>query len=248
METAALVDYESLLQRFYESFLLPGMLAVDVGANVGRHAFEMLRLVGPAGRVVMFEPIPELHAALAVRLQSDEALRQRATLYPFALSDVPGQFEFCLALDDLAYSGFRERRYGREMRVEKIDVEARRLDDLLAIVPRLDYIKIDTEGAEWNVLRGARDSIRRCRPVVSFEFGENSYAPYGVDPDAVWQFFTAENYALFDICGRALGKYDFAESSVRQAVWDYLALPAERCEDLAATLRHNAAAINSTGT
>jgi len=221
------MDYEAKLQRFYEQFLTPGMHAVDVGAHIGRHGLEVLRLVEPGGRVLLFEPLPDLYARLQAKLEA-EYVDAPIGVLPYALSDATGTSEFCVALDALAYSGIKERRYDSETRVQHITVELRRLDDIVEDWPRLDYIKIDTEGAEWNVIKGASGSIERFRPVVSFEFGESSYAPYGVSPTAVHDFFTARRYLIFDILGRQLDSAAFDESSRHQAVWDYVALPVER--------------------
>ncbi len=220
------IDYEQKLQSFYESFLAPGMVAADVGAHAGRHAFEMARLVGPQGRVHMFEPLPQMQAHLREKVAADPLLGRVTILYPYALSNVGGVTEFCVATDALAYSGIRERHYDSPTGVERIRVEVRRLDDVLASVPALDYIKIDTEGAEWDVLQGAAQLIARFRPVVTFEFGENSYAAYGVDPARVHAFFVANGYLVFDILGRELGQPAFVDSSRRQEVWDYAAVPA----------------------
>jgi FkbM family methyltransferase len=221
------MDFESRLQRFYEQFLAAGMYCADVGAHVGRHGLEMLRLVGPSGRVLLFEPLPDLYTKLKTILQSEHPVSD-VEVFPYALSDETGETEFCVAVDALAYSGIKERRYDSETQVVRINVEVRRLDDIIGDWPRLDYIKIDTEGAEWNVIKGAAHSIERFRPVISFEFGESSYAVYGVSPGAVYDFFVANKYLIFDILGRQLERHAFVESSKHQAVWDYIALPNER--------------------
>jgi FkbM family methyltransferase len=228
------VDFEAKLQRFYEHFLTPGMFVVDVGAHLGRHGLEMLRLVEPGGRALLCEPLPDLYANLKGRIES-ECGGSNVEVVPYALSDEEGASEFCVAVDALAYSGIRERHYDSETRVVHITVELRRMDNIIANWPRLDYIKIDTEGAEWNVIKGAAGSIQRCRPVVSFEFGESSYAAYGVSPGEVHDFFLANRYSIFDILGRELARESFEESSRHQAVWDYLAIPNEK-KSLAAAL------------
>ncbi|MBN8923488.1 MAG: hypothetical protein BGP10_05755 [Rhodanobacter sp. 68-29] len=221
------MDYEARLQRFYEQILAPGMCVVDVGAHIGRHGFEMLRLIEPHGRILLFEPLPNLFAQLDNAARSRYAGRNVQVL-PYALSNQEGTSEFCIALDALAYSGIKERHYDTETRVSRITVEVRRLDDFVQDWPRLDYIKIDTEGAEWNVLQGSLRSIERFRPTVSFEFGENSYSAYDVSPGAVHDFFMSARYIVLDILGNELDKASFIESSRHQAVWDYVALPEER--------------------
>ena len=233
------MDFEEKLQNFYEQFLTPGMSVVDVGAHVGRHGLKMLRLIGIGGHALLCEPLPDLYERLKSIVESEYGNANNVEVVPYALSDEAGISEFCVALDAPAYSGIRERHYDTETRVTRITVELRRLDDLVTEWPRLDYIKIDTEGAEWCVIKGAAGCIQRFRPIVSFEFGENSYAAYGVLPGEVYDFFAAQEYLLFDILGKELNRDSFIESSRHQAVWDYVALPRER-ELLAGVMRSRA--------
>src|SRR6516225_2425772 len=59
--------FEEIINAIYSAILKPGDLAVDCGANRGRHTFPMSQLVGPSGRVVAVEAIPDLAAGLAQR-------------------------------------------------------------------------------------------------------------------------------------------------------------------------------------
>lgn len=223
-----MIDFEAKVQQVYEAVLRPGFGAIDVGAHVGRHGLEMVKHVAPGGYVMMFEPLPDLFAKLHSRVSLDPDVGGHAAVYPYALSDISGETEFCIAVDALGYSGIRERRYDTPTQVRRIQVPVRRLDDLVSSMARVDYIKIDTEGAEWNVLKGSVETIARHRPVITFEFGMGSYAAYGVDPADVFRFFARKQYLLLDILGRQLDEAGFASSSVRQELWDYIAVPAER--------------------
>lgn len=223
-----MIDYESKVQQVYEAVLRPGMGAIDVGAHVGRHSMEMLRCVSPGGRVMMFEPLPDLFSALSARIAEDASLSSIGEVHPFALSDTTGATEFCVAVDAPGFSGMRERKYDVPTRVQRISVDMRRLDDVVNSMRRVDFIKIDTEGAEWHVLKGAMATIERHRPVITFEFGANSYQAFDVDPFDVHRALSARNYAVLDILGRRLGEEAFAASSVHQAVWDYIAVPLEK--------------------
>jgi FkbM family methyltransferase len=212
------------------------MIAVDVGAYVGRHGFEMARLVDPGGHVHLFEPLPQMVAELQRRLVAEHRLRSVTSVYPCALSSSSGSAEFCVAVDALAYAGLKERHYDTETAVERIQVEVRRLDEVLPQLTRFDDLKIDTEGAEWQVLQGAERLIAKFRPTISFEFGENAYAPYGVNPGEVHAFLISHGYRVFDIRGRELDGLTFIESSRRQQVWDYVAIEATN-DRIAAVIR-----------
>jgi FkbM family methyltransferase len=233
------IDYEGKLQRFYERMLRRGDACVDVGAHSGRHALPMARKVGPRGSVMAFEPIPRCFAGLAEQLRAGGPAFACVKLHACALSDVEGRAEFVLAIDLPEYSGLHERVYDGPTRLERIDVETRRLDGFTASLANLRYIKIDVEGGEWNVIKGAADTIARLRPVISFEFGKNSYAGYGVDPGALFDYFAGQRYRLFDLLGTPLGREQFVASSIRQDVWDYVAAPRELVDTVVRALTGN---------
>lgn len=218
-----LPDYESMLERFYRAFLRPGDVCIDVGAHEGRHLFPMLECIGARGRAVAFEPIPWLAEKLAKRLAHDGV--DNVVVHSIALSDQQGRSKFRIAMDAPGYSGILERDYDVPTRVSEIDVELSTLDAMVGDLDRLDYLKVDAEGAEWAILRGAHDTLRRCKPVVTFEFGLASYGAYGVVPEDVHAFLEQMGYTIYDIVGTRLGCQEFADSSRHQAVWDYIALP-----------------------
>lgn len=222
------MDYEKKLEAFYSEVVQSTDTCIDVGAHVGRHAMPMARLVGPQGRVHAFEPLPAQYGMLSRNL-SGAGLDATVQLYRYALSDADGQARFVVAEDAPAYSGLRRRRYDTPTRTSEIDVDVRTLDGLFVdSLPQLRYIKIDTEGAEWAVIKGGTQLIEMTRPIVSFEFGESSYGAYGVDPAEVFFFFQSRNFLVLDICGRELTSAQaFTESSIHQAVWDYVAIPRE---------------------
>jgi FkbM family methyltransferase len=229
-----MIDFESRVQRVYEAVLRPGCGAIDVGAHVGRHAFEMMKLVTPGGHVKMYEPMPEFFAKLCTRVNNLIGADQKVEVYPYALSDSTGQTEFCVAIDAPWFSGMRERRYDSPTRVQRIEVPVRKLDDEARLMSRVDYIKIDTEGAEFYVLKGSTETMHRHRPVITFEFGLASYKVYDIDPGEVYRFFQLHSYNLYDILGKLMiDEASFSLSSVNQQLWDYIAVPIEKTDFVA---------------
>jgi FkbM family methyltransferase len=170
-------DYEELLENFYRTFLKQGDVAIDAGAHTGRHTLPIARAVAPGGRVFAFEPVP------FIRAQLDYAVAAGSTgvsVYPYALADREGEDEFVVAVDQPAYSGLKPRTYDGPTRLERIRVDVRTLESLFADADRLDYIKIDAEGGELGILRGATALLERFAPIVTFEFGANSLGSYGI--------------------------------------------------------------------
>jgi FkbM family methyltransferase len=231
METGP-INYESLVQEVYEAVLRQGDLAVDVGAHRGRHTLPMANKVFPGGQVLAIEPLPVCRTSLEKTLaEFRPELASVVKVHDCALSDYTGNTEFVVASDDLAYSGLKKRMYITPTRLQYLPVEVKRLDELCAKLSAVRFIKIDAEGGEYHILRGAEQTIRRFRPAVAFEFGLNSLAEYEVTPRQMFQFWAALNYKLFDIRGNWLGEEVFSTSAVRQILWDYVALPAEN-EDM----------------
>jgi hypothetical protein len=78
-------------------------------------------------------------------------------------------------------------------------VEVRRLDDVLNENPlaRLDIMKIDVEGAELRLLRGAVETLRKYRPVLLFEVAEGTLKRQGGSPKALLAFLHSENYLIY---------------------------------------------------
>lgn len=215
------MDYEAAVEDFYTSILRPGDFAVDCGAHVGRHTEPMQRLVGAAGHVFAFEPLPEMFSTLGAKFGD----AGNVSLHNYALGTEAGTSSFVFVRDAPGYSGFEERLYDEaHLEREKIIVEVRRLDQ---IVPHegIRYIKIDAEGGDLLILRGAEGVIDRSRPYITFELGDNSLINYDYSAGDYFDFFAAKGYRLSNILGDQLDRDSFVESSAVQRVWDYIASP-----------------------
>jgi FkbM family methyltransferase len=222
-------SYEVLVQEVYEALLRDGDVAIDVGAHRGRHCLPMAECVFPHGKVLAFEPLPPCRVQLKQELAAYRAeLAKVLTLYPYALSDTPGTADFVVARDALAYSGLKQRTYDWPTRLRRIPVEVKRLDDLCLGLPSLQFIKIDAEGAEYSILKGATGCLRKFRPVVAFEFGINSSRAYGVTPHEMNELWAQEGYQVLAITGKLLTPEEFMTSACEQRLWDYVAVPEER--------------------
>ncbi len=154
-----------LLLRFC---LTPTSSYLDVGANQG-HFLQGIHSLAPRGHHIAYEPLPHLCVKLAERFPEVD-VRQAA------LSDREGEFAFTHVLgpgnqgySNLVEGGLETPAYPSDLQTETIMVKTERLDDHLPAGWLPDIIKIDVEGAERLVFRGAMDTIRRARPVIAFE-------------------------------------------------------------------------------
>lgn len=137
-------------EAFFRRVIRPGMHIADVGANIGLYALLFARLVGPQGRVYCFEPDPLMVSALRDNLDSNRITHAEA--FAVAVGAANGS---AILQRNAVHSG--DNRLGLSTgtgwHCEKISVPVRSLQDALR-GRRLDFIKIDVQGGEHEVLRG----------------------------------------------------------------------------------------------
>ena len=150
------LEWESL--AWVRRFVKPGMTVVDMGANVGYYTRFLSELVGPTGRVFAFEPNPENFAVLTHNVSRRRYRNVQA--FPFAASNT----------DDGAYLYISPGHSNHSLiedytqTEDKLWVNTIRLDTFLDKVvecPRVDFIKVDVEGAELLALEGMERAILR---------------------------------------------------------------------------------------
>lgn len=220
------VDYEAMLETFYRRLPLEGTEIVDIGAHSGRHARPLARLAGIGGTVHAFEPIPAIRRQLAESLAAEGF--NNVVVYPFALAAAPrvAQFNFVPNLPE--ESGLKKRHAYNAVPsgFVEIPVKVMRLADALPASSRPRFIKIDVEGGELDVLRGAVEVLDAARPIVAFECGAASYLGYHETPDEIFETFRARGYSVYSITGIAIADVEaFRNASMAQVFWDYVAFP-----------------------
>lgn len=163
--------------------LRPGMVAIDVGANLGYFTLLMTSLVGPRGHVLAFEPNPPAAERLFRSLWAN-GLSDRVALYRTALSDQAGQ-EVLLAVPDFHPGGAAVAAVVPEG-MSSVSLQTLRLDE----VPRAleaDLVKIDAEGMEQLIWRGMSAMIAGSRlRYIILEFVKDHYEdPVGLLDEAI---------------------------------------------------------------
>jgi FkbM family methyltransferase len=211
---------EHALQMVLATILRTDSNAIDIGANEGA-VLESIVRIAPRGRHVAFEPIPNLHEDLTNRFPDVDVRRA-------ALSDTCETTEFAHVVDAPAYSGLRQREDlpRGAGKVQHIPVHTERLDDVLedAYVPTL--LKIDVEGAELQVMRGAVETLQKHRPWVLFEHGTGGADVYGTHPTEVFDLLDTANLRIFDLEGDGPYSRDQFEATFTEPIWNFLAAPA----------------------
>lgn len=188
--------YDALSLRVMQRVISSGDNCIDIGAHRGEVLDDMLRFA-PEGEHHAFEPIPEMFAALEEKYRGDS----RVKLHQIALSDGCGETTFQHVTTNPAYSGLRRRTYTQNEQIAEIKVEQRALDTLLPSDYPVAFVKIDVEGAEYQVLKGAKATLKRTKPVIVFEHGLGASDHYGTTPEMVYDL-------LVDECGLTVSLLD----------------------------------------
>ena len=163
---------------------------VDVGAHKGDILKDILKFA-PGGKHFAFEPLPDLYEELKTKYGNV------CTVYPYALSDSNGETEFNYVITNPAYSGIKKRQYDRPNEEDTlITVQKRKLDDLIPADLAIRFIKIDVEGGEFGVLRGAQRILATNHPVIVYEQGKGGADIYGTEPGDFFDFMTSAGYKI----------------------------------------------------
>ncbi|OLC51950.1 MAG: hypothetical protein AUH85_18125 [Chloroflexi bacterium 13_1_40CM_4_68_4] len=192
---------EPALTGLFRSVLRPGGVFIDVGAHYGYHSVLASDLVGPSGSVVAFEPNRRTFSVLVANVASRPNVRAEEV----ALDDAEGEAalqdygprhsSLCTLLPEARVPAAERaslRAVTAIVRTTTLDayVEARGL--------RPDVVKIDAEGAELAILRGAARVLERDRPVVTIETGD--YDSPGAPPSALAvRFLEERGYGAYDL-------------------------------------------------
>jgi FkbM family methyltransferase len=178
--------YEAAELEFLGTFAKPGTTVVDVGANIGMYTVPLANAVGAAGTVLAFEPVPQT----LEKLRANVALNglMNVTIVAAAVAETPRVAEIRLA-NDSAYASLvlvkKDRGTGETLTVPVVTIdqvwEERQR-------PTISFCKIDVEGAELLVLKGAEAVVRACRPALLVE------TDFGPQLDALVSWVGAHGY------------------------------------------------------
>ncbi|MCX6772766.1 MAG: FkbM family methyltransferase, partial [Candidatus Micrarchaeota archaeon] len=148
----------------YHRVVKGGWNVIDVGANIGYFTHVFSRLVGEKGRVVAFEPFPEAFALLKKSAEANGL--KNVSLEPLALSDTIGKSTLYLSDKNFGDNSLVERKgeNGVLIRTTTLDAYAKEKG-----ITRIDMVKIDTQGAEYEVLKGMAAVIRNFHPAILCE-------------------------------------------------------------------------------
>jgi len=187
--------YEPEVQKEIRRHLKPGAIAIDVGANVGWHTLLMAARAGSTGRVYAFEPNDSTRRRLVGAVEGNDLTQ--VTVDGRAVADWVGASGFQAPLAGHVWDG--TGRLTAEPSRGAAATACTTLDAFVAEqhIERLAFVKIDVEGWELSVLRGARHVLSALRPVVVFEYDPAYVSRSGGTAEDLARWWSDADYELF---------------------------------------------------
>jgi FkbM family methyltransferase len=176
------------MEMVIKNTISDGMNCIDVGCHLGSvlHKFTSQ---SPNGHHIAVEPLPYKAQWLRRRYP-------RVDVHQVALGEEECRVSFFFNPRRSGFSGLRI--HGAANGIEKIEVECKRLDDIVSKDHRIDFLKVDVEGGEYGVIRGARRIIAESRPLILFECTNSGLSNFGSSPSQIFSLFNDElGYRVF---------------------------------------------------
>lgn len=173
----------------------------DIGANVGIFSISASRWVGEGGQVIAFEPSSRERKFLADNILLNDLTNVRVE--PVAISKQSGLGILNLAIDKHNGQNTLCRQFAYEgvSSGETESVEVMTIDDYVCEhnISRVDVIKMDIEGAEYDALQGASETLKKMRPSLIFEVVKSALDKNGIEVLELEKWIRSHGYALFRI-------------------------------------------------
>lgn len=184
--------YEPNVTAVFRERVRPGMHVLDIGANIGYFTMLSASLVGPTGSVTAIEPNPESAKLL-------EASRRANSFENVSVLQVAAGRELGLLVLHGNYSNAMTSAVpdNASAVINATTVPCFKVDDLIPREGKIDFVKIDVEGAEYNALLGASELLRRCHPTIVSEFSPQTMPGIsGVDGRQYLRFLLDYGYTM----------------------------------------------------
>ncbi len=190
--------FEDNEQLFLLNYLQEGMTVIDIGAHHGFYTLLASKKIGPVGRVIAFEPSPRELAKLKLHLSINHC--QNVEVVEVALGAEKGKVNMFVCLE---HSGLNSLRLpNADTKATEVEIEQIRLDDYLKEkqIQKVDFVKMDVEGGELAVLKGAKDILLgQLRPLIIYEIQDIRTTPWGYKAVELYQFLKDSRYKSFNV-------------------------------------------------
>ena len=202
-----------------------GDTVFDIGANFGWYSCHFAQLVGKAGKVHIFEPTNAME-----ELKNNLILNgfvKRCVLNQVALGEKEGtETLFIPHKLGAAFASLREHSYCNGDKSSQISVPVEKLDDYVIAnkIREIDFIKIDVEGAEYLVLKGAENVLKKYSPVIMLELQDVRTKSFGYSPEDLINYLGGFGYHLYEIVEKEFGSVKKVILFENTSYYNFLAL------------------------
>lgn len=182
--------------RTLKKIIMTGNHVIDIGANFGWYSTLFSRWVGDEGKVYSFEPLPDVFCELNNNIELNNL--KNIETFPFAISDEEGSavISFPVSLGSeyasIATTKIAEREYEAVCEVTRLD---KLVEDIG--IAQVDFIKIDVEGNEINVLKGAEQTLLKYKPSLMIEVYEDQLERFNTSPSGIAGFLYKLGYSIY---------------------------------------------------
>jgi FkbM family methyltransferase len=189
--------YEDQINKLIRISLKPGGIALDIGANIGLQSIRMSQCAGCDGKVYAFEPLAHLQKKFNKNVELNNA--GNVKLFPFALSDSESERDFNINKNAWNQGTFSLRGQNTGTETQRVSIKA--ADEVAEIkaLERLDLVKIDVEGFEYQVLKGLNQTLMKYKPRIIFEYNVNYWKSAGQHITECFNFLHLLNYIVYQI-------------------------------------------------
>jgi len=221
-------SFETAEATFVSTYLRPGMTVLDVGANQGYYTLLASRRVGNTGRVIAFEPSPREKKSLRIHKRLNGC--RNVNIAEVALGADEKQADlFVVQGYQTGCNSLRPPIVFSE--IARVKVQIVRLDDWMEAhkIERVDFIKLDVEGGELEVFKGADKLLgRKPRPVILVEVQDLRTEPWGYRAKEIIGYLMSREYKWFRITSD--GSLEQLDVSAETFDGNFVAIPEERRE------------------
>ncbi len=225
-------EYEGPEYEFVQRFLRKGMVVLDIGANEGFYTLLAAYCVGKNGFVIAFEPSPRERNRLRMNLGLN--LCGNVRVEEAAVADREGVMSLhVVQTAETGCNSLRPPAVQGPTRILPVDVTT--VDHFLRrnAVERVDFVKMDVEGAELLALKGAKNLFRTIpRPVVMIEVSDLRTIPWGYRSREILDWFCELGFVLYSSVGEGQLELLRIDEIQNGSIWNVLAVPPERAPEI----------------
>ncbi|GIV43296.1 MAG: hypothetical protein KatS3mg035_0419 [Bacteroidia bacterium] len=181
-----------------------GGICIDVGANQGEYTLWMAKLSSDSGKVISFEPLTKMYNQLIENIDLNPNLSQKIITIKKGLSDHVSELPLYAVnasdnnsdnegMPSIFHSDTRNT-FIENIALSTLDIELKKMN-----INKVNFIKIDVEGAELLVLKGAADTLNKSKPNLLIEFNEQTFNAAGYTSNDIFNFLEPFGYRFYII-------------------------------------------------